>query len=119
MEIERLPDPRVAGGDDVRLLVDSFGANADARFFASLTDAGGKFLCFQPRWTRRYLIRNHQKIVVADRRIAMLGGFNVEDTYFAASMLMVLSVLAALGTLLSDLLLLWLDPRIRLGGGSR
>ncbi|MEO6875189.1 MAG: ABC transporter permease [Opitutaceae bacterium] len=42
-----------------------------------------------------------------------------EDTYFAASMLMVLSVLGAFGTLLSDLLLLWLDPRIRLGGGRR
>jgi len=39
-----------------------------------------------------------------------------EDTYFAASMLMVLSVLGAIGTLLSDLLLLWLDPRIRFGG---
>ena len=42
-----------------------------------------------------------------------------EDTYFAASMLMLLSVLGAVGTLLSDLLLLWLDPRIRLGGGRR
>jgi ABC-type dipeptide/oligopeptide/nickel transport system permease component/ABC-type transport system substrate-binding protein len=41
-----------------------------------------------------------------------------EDTYFAASMLMLLSVLGALGTLVSDLILLWLDPRIRLGGGS-
>ena len=42
-----------------------------------------------------------------------------EDTYFAASMLMVLSVLGAVGTLLSDLLLLWLDPRIRFGGSRR
>jgi len=39
-----------------------------------------------------------------------------EDTYFAASMLMVLSMLGAIGTLVSDLVLLWLDPRIRLGG---
>ncbi|MDB6169664.1 MAG: hypothetical protein JWM88_2528 [Verrucomicrobia bacterium] len=42
-----------------------------------------------------------------------------EDTYFAASMLMILSVLGAVGTLMSDLLLLWLDPRIRMGGGGR
>ena len=42
-----------------------------------------------------------------------------EDTYFAASMLMILSVLGAVGTLLSDLLLLWLDPRIRFQGGRR
>lgn len=41
-----------------------------------------------------------------------------EDTYFAASMLMVLSVLGAVGTLVSDLVLLWLDPRIRLEGGQ-
>ncbi len=48
----------------------------------------------------------------------MLGLMN-EDTYFAASMLMILSVLGALGTLVSDLLLLWLDPRIRFGAGSK
>ena len=42
-----------------------------------------------------------------------------EDVYMAGSMLMVLSVLGAVGTLASDLLLLWLDPRIRMGAGSR
>jgi len=31
----------------------------------------------------------------------------------------VLSVLGVLGTVMSDLLLLWLDPRIRFGGGGR
>lgn len=38
-----------------------------------------------------------------------------EDVYLAGSMLMVLSVLGVVGTLVSDLLLLWLDPRIRMG----
>jgi len=38
-----------------------------------------------------------------------------EDVYLAASLLMLLSLLGVLGTLVSDLLLLWLDPRIRLG----
>lgn len=42
-----------------------------------------------------------------------------EDVYLAGSMLMLLSVLGVLGTLVSDLLLLWLDPRIRLGGATR
>ncbi len=75
---------RAAGrGVDVRVMVDGFGADADAAFFAPLLSAGGQFCCFQAHWGRRYLIRNHQKIVVADRRIAMLGGFNVEDDYFA------------------------------------
>jgi ABC-type dipeptide/oligopeptide/nickel transport system permease component len=41
-----------------------------------------------------------------------------EDVYLAASMLMVLSVLGVVGTLVSDLLLLWLDPRIRPGRGA-
>jgi ABC-type dipeptide/oligopeptide/nickel transport system permease component len=39
-----------------------------------------------------------------------------EDVYLAGSMLMLLSVLGVVGTLVSDLLLLWLDPRVRLGG---
>lgn len=42
-----------------------------------------------------------------------------EDMYLAGSMLMVLSLLGVVGTLVSDLLLLWLDPRIRFEGGSR
>ena len=69
-------------GVDVRLIVDGFGALADERFFAPLIEAGGTFHCFIAKWTRRYLIRNHQKIVIADGRKVMLGGFNVEDAYF-------------------------------------
>ncbi|MBE3098397.1 MAG: ABC transporter permease subunit [Planctomycetes bacterium] len=48
-----------------------------------------------------------------------LSALMTEDTYLAGSMLMVLSVLGVLGTLISDLLLLWLDPRIRFKGGAR
>jgi ABC-type dipeptide/oligopeptide/nickel transport system permease component len=36
-----------------------------------------------------------------------------EDVYLAGSLLMLLSLLGVVGTLVSDLLLLWLDPRIR------
>ncbi len=43
----------------------------------------------------------------------MLQALMTEDTYLAGSMLMVLSLLGVFGTLVSDLLLLWLDPRIR------
>jgi ABC-type dipeptide/oligopeptide/nickel transport system permease component/ABC-type transport system substrate-binding protein len=41
-----------------------------------------------------------------------------QDVYLAASIIMLLTVLAMAGTLVSDLLLVWLDPRIRLGGRS-
>jgi ABC-type dipeptide/oligopeptide/nickel transport system permease component/ABC-type transport system substrate-binding protein len=49
----------------------------------------------------------------------MLDALMNEDTLLAGSMLMVLSVLGVLGVLVSDLLLLWIDPRIRFEGGSR
>ena len=49
----------------------------------------------------------------------MLNGIMSEDMYLAGSMLMVLSLLSVLGTLVSDLLLMILDPRIRMEGGSR
>ncbi len=44
----------------------------------------------------------------------MLDALLVEDVYLAGSMLVVLSLMGVVGTLVSDLLLLWLDPRIRL-----
>jgi len=50
----------------------------------------------------------------------MLEAFRNEDMYVAGSMLMVLSFLGIFGTLVSDLLLLALDPRIRMDkGGSK
>jgi ABC-type dipeptide/oligopeptide/nickel transport system permease component/ABC-type transport system substrate-binding protein len=48
----------------------------------------------------------------------MLSALMSEDMYLAGSMLMVLSLLGVLGTLVSDLLLLWLDPRIRMGNSG-
>ena len=49
----------------------------------------------------------------------MLSALLKEDMILAGSMLMILSLLGVLGTLVSDLLLLWLDPRIRFQGGAR
>ena len=49
----------------------------------------------------------------------MLAGLMTEDLYLAASMLMMFSLLGVIGTLVSDLLLLWVDPRIRMEGGSK
>jgi len=48
----------------------------------------------------------------------MLSALLSEDMYLAGSMLMILSMLGVLGVLVSDLLLLWLDPRIRFDGGG-
>src|SRR5438128_2593149 len=71
-------------GVAVSLLVDFFGSNTTSdAFFAPLREAGACFCWFSPRWNVRYLIRNHQKMVVADEARAMIGGFNVENDYFA------------------------------------
>ncbi|NWP15596.1 phosphatidylserine/phosphatidylglycerophosphate/cardiolipin synthase family protein, partial [Escherichia coli] len=37
---------------------------------------------FVPRWGRRYLLRNHQKLALADEARVIVGGFNIEDSYF-------------------------------------
>lgn len=70
-------------GVKVTLIIDRFGASATDEFLQPLVDAGGQYLFFSPRWSMRYLIRNHQKMVIADNRRAMFGGFNIEDDYFA------------------------------------
>lgn len=73
----------VGRGVTVRLIVDGFGANDDPSFFRKLRDAGARVWLFSPKWSRRYLIRNHQKIVIIDEARAIVGGFNVADDYFA------------------------------------
>jgi cardiolipin synthase len=70
-------------GVTVTLILDGFGATADEMFFAPLIAAGGRYRSFMAAFSFRFLIRNHQKIVIADGTRAMLGGFNVEDSYFA------------------------------------
>lgn len=71
-------------GVDVALLIDSFGSkDTPDALFAPLRRAGGRFCCFSPKWNNRYLIRNHQKMVVIDDHTGMVGGFNIESDYFA------------------------------------
>ena len=70
-------------GVAVTLIVDNYGAEVDADFFAEMCDAGGDFRCFSARRSMRYLIRNHQKIALADDERAIVGGFNIADDYFA------------------------------------
>ena len=77
-----------ARGVSVSMVVDGFGAEirADHAFFQPLRDAGISVCLFSPRWGRRYLLRNHQKLLLADAedddlaRI-IVGGFNIEDDY--------------------------------------
>lgn len=71
-------------GVDVTLMVDAFGSGTTGEaFFGPLRDAGGKFARFGTGWSTRYLIRNHQKMTIADDSRALIGGFNVADAYFS------------------------------------
>jgi cardiolipin synthase len=78
-------------GVDVALLVDGFGASeAPDDYFVDLTRAGARFCRFLPRWGRRYLLRNHQKMALADAESAraarvIIGGFNIADDYFGTA----------------------------------
>lgn len=49
----------------------------------------------------------------------LLEGLLTEDLYLSGSLLMVFSLLGVFGTLVSDLLLMIVDPRIRMEGGNR
>ncbi|HYD12771.1 MAG TPA: phosphatidylserine/phosphatidylglycerophosphate/cardiolipin synthase family protein [Allosphingosinicella sp.] len=73
----------VQRGVSVSLLVDGFGASSAPKgFFKPLEEAKARFCRFVPRWGRRYLLRNHQKLALADGRKAIIGGFNISDDYF-------------------------------------
>jgi cardiolipin synthase len=74
-------------GVAVSVLIDDFGSSDNPdNFFASLRDAGATVCRFHPAWGRRYLLRNHQKMLLVDGDTAdsrvLIGGFNIEDDYF-------------------------------------
>jgi cardiolipin synthase len=70
-------------GVAVKLLIDGFGSAVPANFFSALDSAGGEQCVFNPSYGRSYLMRNHQKLVVIDDRIAIIGGANIDDTYLS------------------------------------
>ena len=81
-----------ARGVAVSLIVDGFGSESaddrDADFFTRLEAGGCRVARFSPRFGRRYLLRNHQKLALADGEegagaTIIIGGFNVETDYFA------------------------------------
>jgi len=73
-------------GVQVSLLIDGFGSSATPEnYFKELHEAGARFCRFLPSFGRRYLIRNHQKLALADDKIVLIGGFNIEDDYFKSA----------------------------------
>ena len=70
-------------GVAVDLLIDGFGSDVSAGFFDPLRKQGGKLCLFHPRYGRRYLLRNHQKLVVVDDHRAIIGGANIHAHYLS------------------------------------
>jgi peptide/nickel transport system permease protein len=71
-------------------------------------------------WTLASLISGQTLIAVVlglqTTGSMMLRALTSQDMYLAGSFLLLLSLLTVTGTLISDILLAWVDPRIRLGG---
>ncbi len=69
-----------ARGVAVQVMVDWLGTGSDtiARLQPELEATGVRFAAFNP-WFRRGIVRTHRKIVVVDRRVAFLGGLNIND----------------------------------------
>lgn len=76
-------DAAARRGVDVKLLIDGFGSSAPHPFLEVLKRSGGDYCVFNPKYGRKYLIRNHQKIIVADEKVAIIGGANIDESYLS------------------------------------
>jgi cardiolipin synthase len=78
---------RARAGVSVRLMYDGFGAfPISSGYLAELRQGGVEVLEYRPvggrRWTwRRWLRRDHRKVLVVDGERAFLGGINISDEY--------------------------------------
>ena len=77
---------KAAEGVQVRLLLDAMGCfPVRERFLRELTAAGGKHAFFMPMlhvpFRGRANLRNHRKILVFDRKTAIIGGMNLAQEY--------------------------------------
>jgi cardiolipin synthase A/B len=83
---------RAQAGMQVRLLYDGFGAfPLSAAFVADMRRAGVETLEYRPvrgrRWTwKRWLRRDHRKILVVDGEYGFVGGINIADDYAPRAM---------------------------------
>lgn len=74
-------------GVKVNLLIDGFGSShLPDNYFRELSEAGAEFCRFNPSLGRRYVLRNHQKLALADGETdhprILIGGFNIDKDYF-------------------------------------
>lgn len=69
-------------GVRVRLLLDAVGSRGlPGDFWDALRAAGGEVRQFNPLALKRFWFRDHRKLLVCDRRVAFVGGFNIAPEY--------------------------------------
>ena len=73
-----------ARGVKVRVLADAYGSwTTKGEFWREMQGLGIEARLFRPFWShlRRFLFRDHRKIIAIDRRISFTGGMNVANEY--------------------------------------
>jgi len=69
-------------GVRVQVLVDAFGSlGLHDGFWTPVRQAGGEVRWFNPLDFRRFMFRDHRKLLVCDGRVACVGGFNIAPEY--------------------------------------
>lgn len=69
-------------GVSVRVMVDAFGSIALAMsFWQPLLEAGGQARWFNPLLHKRLGYRDHRKMLVCDRSVAFVGGYNITNQW--------------------------------------
>jgi cardiolipin synthase len=69
-------------GVRVQVLVDAIGSwLLHDEFFSPLQDAGGEVRRFNPIHPLRFGVRDHRKLLICDRHVSFIGGFNLSDEY--------------------------------------
>ncbi len=69
-------------GVEVQVLIDAFGSiELKSSFWDPLVEVGGQFRWFNPLALDRFACRNHRKLLVCDREVAFVGGYNLSDEY--------------------------------------
>ncbi len=80
---------RLRDGVEVRLVLDALGSRkVSESMLADFHEAGGRSAFFMPMlhlpFRGRANLRNHRKIVLADRKVAVIGGMNLAREYMGA-----------------------------------
>lgn len=80
----RLLGGAAARGVKVRVLADAYGSwTTKPAFWREMQGLGIEARLFRPFWShlRRFLFRDHRKIIAIDRRISFTGGMNIANEY--------------------------------------